>query len=834
VVRVTEGELKAYIAMLRTGIPTLGCPGVGAWRLAISEAVERNASCIRLAFDSDWPENEQVARSIVACARRVIGLGLELEFEIWDAAHKGIDDALLARAKIEVAGDEAAVPHLLEVASRHAIETAVSPQDLDGWISWYAGRNETAYLHDPGLVAALGECKAHDPARLARIRARFKDAGFAVASFDDVVKATARNQRVSAANERRQRKAEACGDDQRESDDHRAEIQLDAHEKRVADQVLDVLRCEPNLYYRGDALVHVVEDRGGRPECHQPQRQAGSPRVCHVVPAKMRELIATHCLLTGFRKIDGVDVPTPVNVPRWLPEAILARGTWFPGLRGLVGIVEAPTLREDGSILADPGYDEATGLLYRPSAEFPAVPESPAEDDARAGCRRLIELVDQFPFVDANHRAAFLSALLTLVARPGIAGSLPMHLFDGNAPGVGKSLLADLCGIIATGRELPRYTYAACQTELAKQLLAISVAGDSAILFDNAETGAAIGGPALDQAITASSIRGRILGQTRMVTMPWHAVIYVTANNVHVAGDAHRRSVLCRLESQAERPEERSGFKIPDLVAHVRTQRPQLLIDALTILHAYHAAGRPKPDGFRPLGGFGAWSDLVRGAVIWVTGNDPIDTRAELSVADQEAGLRQAFLLAWENFATSEFEPRTGRDGLTVAEVLGTLRADKEEKSFPEMRAVLAELASRGTLPSSRSLGKWLSKIRHRTIDSKRLTSKPDSATSVMRWAVQSIPSTPTQDRDRRQTNPGNPGNPDGPPVESPSSTPTQDRDRRQTNPGNPGNPEVSPEVPPVDSGFTGFTGFDSSPCRTDNAEEGVPLNPGMTRRVEL
>ena len=175
-------------------------------------------------------------------------------------------------------------------------------------------------------------------------------------------------------------------------------------------------------------------------------------------------------------------------------------------------------------------------------------------------------------------------------------------------------------GIIATGRDLPRYTYAACQTELAKQLLAISVSGDSAILFDNAETGAAIGGPALDQAITASSIRGRILGQTRMVTMPWHAVVFVTANNLHVAGDAQRRSILCRLETRAERPEERSGFRIPDLLAHVRENRAALLVDALTILRAYLVAGKPKPVGFRPLGGFGAWSDLVRGAVIWVCG----------------------------------------------------------------------------------------------------------------------------------------------------------------------------------------------------------------------
>ncbi len=91
-------------------------------------------------------------------------------------------------------------------------------------------------------------------------------------------------------------------------------------------------------------------------------------------------------------------------------------GRW--GLPVLAGIVNAPTLRADGSILAEPGYDEATCLLldFRGVA-FPAVPSHPSRDDALAAMEVLADLISTFPFVAEADRSVALSCLLTGAVR---------------------------------------------------------------------------------------------------------------------------------------------------------------------------------------------------------------------------------------------------------------------------------------------------------------------------------------------------------------------------------------------------------------------------------
>jgi hypothetical protein len=118
-------------------------------------------------------------------------------------------------------------------------------------------------------------------------------------------------------------------------------------------------------------------------------------------------------------------------------------------------VVGAPALRPDGSILDRPGYDPATGLLYCPARDYPAVPAMPTVDDARRAAALLLGLVAEFPFASEDHKAAWLSAVLTVPARPAIKGPCPGFLFDAPMPGSGKTLLAELVGLIGTGRALP-------------------------------------------------------------------------------------------------------------------------------------------------------------------------------------------------------------------------------------------------------------------------------------------------------------------------------------------------------------------------------------------
>ena len=86
-----------------------------------------------------------------------------------------------------------------------------------------------------------------------------------------------------------------------------------------------------------------------------------------------------------------------------------------------------------------------------------------------------------------------------------------------------------------------------------------------------------------------------------MVELPLSLTWTATGNNVMLEADTSRRTLHIRLDSPEENPELRSGFQIPHLVAHVKQQRAALVAAGLTILSAYHAAGRPRMN--RPRGG---------------------------------------------------------------------------------------------------------------------------------------------------------------------------------------------------------------------------------------
>ena len=88
-----------------------------------------------------------------------------------------------------------------------------------------------------------------------------------------------------------------------------------------------------------------------------------------------------------------------------------------------------------------------------------------------------------------------------------------------------------------------------------------------------------------------------------------------------IRGDLTRRTLRCRIDAKVEQPENRVFSNDP--VEEARKARPALVVAALTILRAYHVAGRPqKPN---PLGSFEAWSDLVRGALMWLGAADRVE-----------------------------------------------------------------------------------------------------------------------------------------------------------------------------------------------------------------
>ena len=517
-----------------------------------------------------------------------------------------------------------------------------------------------------------------------------------------------------------------------EANDTRPEIVIDTDEARVNDEALAALARyrhdgDPVIYRRGPFLVRAV--RGGALPRGVISHDPDAPSIESAPAAYIGETLSRAAQFVRIRDGKDGEQRVPAHPPKWTISALPARLEWS-GLPHLEGVAESPTLRPDGSVLSTPGYDAASGLLYLPSEAFPAVPERPARGDAQAAASTLVELLRDFPFAKGEHRAAALAAILTPHARFAFAGPAPLALIDASTAAAGKSLLADVIGIIALGRRPARSAHVTDEAETEKRIMSLGLSGARFVVVDNIV--GVFGGASMCMALTATTYNGRMLGRTESVTVPMLICWVATGNNVQLAADMSRRVLHVRLEPDCERPEERSGFAHADLLAHVAAERPRLVVAALTILRAHALAGRP--DRLSPWGSFEGWSRVVRAAVEWSTGIDPGAGRAALRVvADVELESVRALVLGWRELAVN-----MSAIDVSAREAIGRLFPGYGKEcpsALLELRDAVEDLCrgKPGFAPTPRALGKALSKYRKRVVDGYALDGKDDGH-GIMRW----------------------------------------------------------------------------------------------------
>ncbi|MBI1917682.1 MAG: DUF3854 domain-containing protein [Planctomycetes bacterium] len=182
--RLTEGAIKADVAHALSGLPTIGAPGVSAWRPALDVLRELDCQTVRLAFDGDARDNPAVARALSACAEAATAAGLAVELERWPREHKGIDDALAAGAAVELlAGEEARRAIAGVLAEATAGEPLPEPSPLERLPVILAGEPEALY-RDSALLRALAQLAESDPAEYACRRAQLQRAGIRLRDLD--------------------------------------------------------------------------------------------------------------------------------------------------------------------------------------------------------------------------------------------------------------------------------------------------------------------------------------------------------------------------------------------------------------------------------------------------------------------------------------------------------------------------------------------------------------------------------------------------------------------------------------------------------------------------
>lgn len=356
----------------------------------------------------------------------------------------------------------------------------------------------------------------------------------------------------------------------------------------------------PVLFQRGNSLVRVARDDGGRPSIERLDVDTFTD-----LASRSGRFVATN-RHSGRARI----VPPPTRVVR----AALTRSD--TGLPRLDSVIEAPTLRPDWSLLIEPGYDPATCTFYAPAPGLvvPPVSENPSLVEIKRALAKLREVFCDFPFYGGADRANVLAGLVTPVLRPRIAGGTPLLLLSKPKQGTGASLIADGIALVARGHANAMLALSQREEEVDKRLLSILAAGQSLVTFDNVSH--TIDSPSLSVALTSDEYQGRLLGESRMVRVPQRTVFIATGNNLRVSTDLARRSYRVVLDAGVERPWEGRTFKHPNLRAWVVQQRGELLWAILTLARAWVRAGSPTA-GVKELANFEDWCRTVGGMLTW-------------------------------------------------------------------------------------------------------------------------------------------------------------------------------------------------------------------------
>lgn len=504
---------------------------------------------------------------------------------------------------------------------------------------------------------------------------------------------------------------------------------------------------KPRIIYRPGELPRLVDELENSIQGKAWQRDTMLVRVINLPEkksyhglrmAKGTSVIApfdvSDLMLLANKCADWIKIKTtkdtieeiPIDPPQVVLQAFLsAKGYWT--LPPLSGLVTCPIIRPDGSILDKPGYDKITGLYADFDAKnFPLVDIKPTKEEAQNALAILKDALSEFAFKTDIDRAVALAAMLTTILRPSVR-SAPLFAFSAPTPGTGKSTLANVIGIIATGRNCAAMDFNRDENEFKKAVFASLMEGSPVTLIDNimGEFNSSL----LNIILSEETIKGRVLGFSKNASLPTTSLWLATGNNLTICGDMTRRTLICTLDAEVEKPAERQ-FQRKNLEKWILDHRGKLVHAALTILRAYHVAGKPIPDGMKPMNGFNDWSHFVRGSLAWLGEADPKDSQLEIEAHDPEREGLRTVLHAWHEHFGNGFV--TTKD-LLAREAPGG--GELPDSQIALYQALLEAIPHRREL-TSRALGKWLANHANRVIDGLNLHQDKDPHIKTALWQV--------------------------------------------------------------------------------------------------
>ncbi len=241
-----------------------------------------------------------------------------------------------------------------------------------------------------------------------------------------------------------------------------------------------------------------------------------------------------------------------------------------------------PVYTEDWRLVA-PGYDKLSGIYYAGQVVEP-----------RCDTTHIDNLLRDFCFKSPGDRTNYIAMLITMLLLPRFIGSKPAVLFNGNQPGLGKTILAQIIATLRDGQPAETASYNPNDEEFEKRLGAIVRRGVTTIIIDNAKGRAKnprIESACLERSITDPILSFRLLGSSLSIRAENSHIFCITANTSDVSRDLITRSTVINLYHEGD-PEHRV-FSIADPESYAEKYRLELLGELVGMVEKWKAAGSP-------------------------------------------------------------------------------------------------------------------------------------------------------------------------------------------------------------------------------------------------
>lgn len=369
--------------------------------------------------------------------------------------------------------------------------------------------------------------------------------------------------------------------------------------------------------------------------------------------------------LSKFAEWVGKKMKT-VDPPMWLVKEVIASRV-IP-LPRFSRVTNVPVFGPDGSLITQPGYNKASGVIYAPPRGYQSlpVPDKVTSSQLDEAKEIIEELITDFPFScdDAgdspDHDNAIALMLLPFV-RDMIDAPTPIHLFEASVPGSGKGLLVKSLLYPALGR-IEGMPLDEDESEVKKTITAAIYNSVPLIWFDNVNH--EINSASLNAAVTMDAWNDRLLGASQLANSKVRNIWAVCANNSTMTREIARRMMRIRLVPQTDKPEERTGFLHSNLIEWAEENRPRLVWAAHVICKNAIQKGLPMAKT-KVVASFERWSRVI-GSILESAGYTQFlkNYRILLEGSDTERQALSLFAMTWYEWAEKE-----GKDVVTTSEL---------------------------------------------------------------------------------------------------------------------------------------------------------------------